>query len=130
MKIVDDDKLAYMLSKSILQATTMMVTDASLYVISSIHKGTKTSQFILEFPMFIDLSSNHFKGEIPEIMGNLGGLQSLNLSNNIVIGQIPPSLANLTNVEVLDLCTNNLSGEIPNQLSLLTFLSDSPCIIM
>ena len=70
----------------------------------------------------VDLSSNNFTGEIPEIMGNLTGLQTLNLSNNHLTGGIPLSLANLIDLEALDLSQNMLSGEIPQQLSKITFL--------
>lgn len=92
MKFVDDDHLSYMHSS----------TRCHAYFINSIHKGTEIRHLILEFSVFIDLSSNQFEGEIPEIIGNLSGLQSLNLSNNILTGQIPPSSANLTNLKALD----------------------------
>ncbi|XP_060967391.1 receptor like protein 26-like isoform X3 [Cannabis sativa] len=70
----------------------------------------------------IDLSSNNFSGEIPEIIGSLKALYSLNLSNNLLIGRIPPSLGTLTELESLDLSQNQLSGEIPRQLTDLKFL--------
>jgi Leucine-rich repeat (LRR) protein len=69
----------------------------------------------------IDFSSNKFEGEIPEILGTLKGLHSLNLSNNALIGYIPPSLGNLTNIESMDLSENKLFGEIPPQLAQLFF---------
>ncbi|KAK7401552.1 hypothetical protein VNO78_13121 [Psophocarpus tetragonolobus] len=71
----------------------------------------------------IDLSSNKFSGEIPDVMGDLTGLVLLNLSNNMLSGSIPSSLGNLSNLEALDLSLNNLSGKIPQQLEELTFLS-------
>ncbi|KAM6595157.1 hypothetical protein CsatA_002860 [Cannabis sativa] len=70
----------------------------------------------------IDLSSNNFSGQIPEIIGNLKALYSLNLSNNALNGRIPPSLGTLTELESLDLSQNQLSGEIPQQLTDLKFL--------
>ena len=70
----------------------------------------------------IDLSRNKFTGKIPEFIGILKGLQSLNLSGNMLTGSIPSSLGNLLQLESLDLSHNKLSGEIPQQLVQLTFL--------
>ncbi|GMN68201.1 hypothetical protein TIFTF001_037260 [Ficus carica] len=72
----------------------------------------------------IDLSSNKFNGEIPQFIGNLKALRSLNLSFNNLMGCIPSSLGNLMELESLDLSHNNLSGEIPQQLTGLTFLQN------
>ncbi|KAK3404317.1 hypothetical protein EUGRSUZ_K00622, partial [Eucalyptus grandis] len=55
-----------------------------------IYKGLK--QYypkILEVFTIIDLSSNLFKGEIPNAIGDLRGLRGLNLSNNLLTGHIP-----------------------------------------
>jgi len=71
----------------------------------------------------IDLSSNKFSGEIPNVIGDLTGLVLLNLSNNMLSGNIPSSLGKLSNLETLDLSVNTLSGKIPLQLQELTFLS-------
>ncbi|KAG4922637.1 hypothetical protein JHK82_051611 [Glycine max] len=71
----------------------------------------------------VDLSSNKFSGEIPDVIGNLTGLVLLNLSNNMLSGSIPSSLGKLSNLETLDLSLNSLSGKIPQQLAELTFLS-------
>ncbi|BBN69657.1 receptor like protein 6 [Prunus dulcis] len=62
----------------------------------------------------IDFSSNKFEGKIPEFIGNLTELRSLNISNNILTGSIPSSLGNLRKLESLDLSQNKLSGQIPN----------------
>ncbi|XP_062115660.1 putative receptor like protein 25 [Humulus lupulus] len=70
----------------------------------------------------IDLSSNNFSGQIPESIGSLKALYSLNLSNNALTGHIPPSLGALTELESLDLSQNQLSGKIPQQLAELKFL--------
>ncbi|CAN6865540.1 unnamed protein product [Brassica oleracea] len=75
----------------------------------------------------LDLSENAFNGEIPSSLGNLYNLTILNLSQNKLIGKIPPSLGNLSYLTVLTLCANNLVGEIPYSLANLshhlTFLS-------
>ncbi|XP_072055983.1 receptor-like protein 33 isoform X2 [Arachis hypogaea] len=70
----------------------------------------------------IDLSENKFEGEIPDVIGELHRLKSLNLSYNNLIGPIPPSLGNLTNLESLDLSSNMLDGNIPAELTNLNFL--------
>ncbi|XVF78881.1 hypothetical protein PTKIN_Ptkin14bG0173100 [Pterospermum kingtungense] len=70
----------------------------------------------------IDMSSNKFDGNIPEIVGNLTSLQVLNFSHNMLTGHIPSSFGNLTALESLDLSSNQLAGEIPMQLASLTFL--------
>lgn len=71
----------------------------------------------------IDLSSNRFDGQIPELVGNLRSLLVLNFSHNGLTGQIPSSVGNLINLESLDLSSNKLDGEIPGQLVSLTFLA-------
>ncbi|KAL2967172.1 hypothetical protein AAZX31_16G160700 [Glycine max] len=65
----------------------------------------------------IDLSSNHFSGEIPQEIENLFGLVSLNLSRNNLIGKIPSKIGKLTSLESLDLSRNQLGGSIPPSLT-------------
>ncbi|MED6122994.1 hypothetical protein PIB30_045204 [Stylosanthes scabra] len=65
----------------------------------------------------IDLSSNHFTGEIPKEIVYLVGLVSLNLSRNNLSGEIPAEIGNITSLESLDLSRNRLSGTIPSSLS-------------
>ncbi|XP_020417622.1 receptor-like protein 12 [Prunus persica] len=71
----------------------------------------------------IDLSSNNFEGEIPEQVGRLVELSTLNLSMNRLIGEIPSSIGKLRWLETLDLSHNQLSGHIPQNFSSLTSLS-------
>ncbi|XP_022716770.1 receptor-like protein 12 [Durio zibethinus] len=70
----------------------------------------------------IDLSSNLFGGEIPEIVGKLSSLQVLNFSHNNLTGYIPSTMGNMTELESLDLSSNKLVGKIPTQLAGLRFL--------
>ncbi|KAL7168234.1 hypothetical protein ACSBR2_038632 [Camellia fascicularis] len=70
----------------------------------------------------IDLSSNKFSGDIPNVTGRLNSLKVLNLSHNSLTGLIPSSLGDLTELESLDLSSNQLIGKIPNHLLSLTFL--------
>ncbi|CAL5360680.1 hypothetical protein CsSME_00051255 [Camellia sinensis var. sinensis] len=75
-------------------------------------------------PVFtaIDLSSNKFSGDIPNVIRRLNSLIVLNLSHNSLTGLIPSSLGDLTELESLDLSSNQLIGKIPNHLLSLTFL--------
>uniref|UniRef100_A0A7N2MLJ4 Leucine-rich repeat-containing N-terminal plant-type domain-containing protein n=1 Tax=Quercus lobata TaxID=97700 RepID=A0A7N2MLJ4_QUELO len=95
-----------------------------MYSMALTNKGIKREYWrIQDFFVGMDLSSNKFDGEIPNIMGNLKALKMLNLSNNVLSGSIPSSFANLSNLESLDLSQNMLSREIPPQLLDFTFLS-------
>ncbi|KAL1542389.1 hypothetical protein AAHA92_26490 [Salvia divinorum] len=71
----------------------------------------------------IDLSSNRFQGEIPDVIGNLTSLYLLNLSHNSLTDAIPRSLGALTELGSLDLSSNKLTGRIPDELTKLDFLS-------
>ncbi|VFQ73641.1 unnamed protein product [Cuscuta campestris] len=71
----------------------------------------------------MDFSSNRFEGHVPDVIGDLTGLQLLNLSRNHFSGQIPSSFSNMKNLESLDISRNQLSGQIPTQLTELTYLS-------
>jgi hypothetical protein len=62
-------------------------------------------------------------GQIPEEMGQLIMLQSLNLNNNKFYGLIPKSIGKLINLEELYLNNNDLSGEIPKEVESLEKLS-------
>ncbi|KAM5554389.1 hypothetical protein ABKV19_022663 [Rosa sericea] len=94
------------------------------YSITIICKGVERYYpKVREDLILIDISSNNFEGQIPEFIGKLKGIWSLNLSNNILTGHIPSSLSNLSRLESLDLSHNKLSGEIPQQLAQLDFLT-------
>ncbi|OWM67930.1 putative receptor like protein 25 isoform X1 [Punica granatum] len=89
-----------------------------------IYKGVQTQlSRIREALVIIDLSHNHFQGEIPKVIGSLQSLIGLNLSHNNFRGLIPTSLGNLTHLEWLDLSSNNFTGEIPATLTNLTSLA-------
>ncbi|XP_074317829.1 receptor-like protein 6 [Silene latifolia] len=77
---------------------------------------------ILEVFRVIDFSSNNFTGQIPDVIGELKGLQALNLSNNNLDGRIPASVANMIDLESLDLSRNILYGVIPPELAQITSL--------
>lgn len=64
---------------------------------------------------FIDLSSNHFRGQLPLISPHI---TMYNVANNSFSGPISPSICSVVNVEnkleVMDLSRNNLSGDLPD----------------
>ncbi|KAL1824406.1 hypothetical protein ACET3Z_011184 [Daucus carota] len=77
---------------------------------------------ILNIFTSIDISNNHFEGNIPHTMGELKSLVSLNLSLNALTGSIPKSIGTLKLLETLDLSRNKLTGQIPVELGDITFL--------
>ncbi|CAM0946823.1 unnamed protein product [Alopecurus aequalis] len=89
-----------------------------------VYKGASLQyRMPIAFPKVLDLSNNKLTGEIPQEIGKLKSLFSLNLSSNDLTGQIPISVCNLTNLLLLDLSNNNLTGAIPAALNSLHFLS-------
>ena len=58
---------------------------------------------------------NRLDGAIPETLGSIDVLNSLNVSNNKLSGSIPSSLAGLT-LSSIDFSNNQLSGAVPNSL--------------
>ncbi|GKV14795.1 hypothetical protein SLEP1_g25613 [Rubroshorea leprosula] len=73
---------------------------------------------------YMDSVTIIWKGlEIPEELGELNSLVSLNLSHNRLTGRIPSSLGKMAKLESLDLSSNKLDGWIPGQLTGLIFLS-------
>ncbi len=67
--------------------------------------------------------NNCITGIIPETIGNLTNLQSLNLFNNSLSGQIPTTICNLTKLTELELSQNQLSGNIPDSIGKLNLLT-------
>ncbi|KAL2930916.1 hypothetical protein RDABS01_036326 [Bienertia sinuspersici] len=65
----------------------------------------------------LDLSGNQLNGQIPGSIGYLGRLSYLKLSRNKLSGQIPQRVANLTGLSFLDLSFNNLTGPTPRILA-------------
>ncbi|XP_040368616.1 receptor-like protein 12 isoform X2 [Rosa chinensis] len=101
--------------------TTSITHDLEYYRIYSFNVGYYSITIICKgveryYPrvredlILIDISSNNFEGKIPEFIGKLQGIWSLNLSNNILTGRIPSSLSNLSRLESLDLSHNKLSA--------------------
>ena len=71
----------------------------------------------------LNLGSNRLRGEIPAGLGNVTNLTELHVSFNQLSGTIPAGLGNLTNLTELNLWSNRLSGKIPVELGSLTNLT-------
>lgn len=65
---------------------------------------------------WLDLSSNNFRGSIPQAFGNLSELEVLDLSFNKFGNMIPVELGRLRSLRSLNLSSNLLTGPIPNEL--------------
>ncbi|XP_052138099.1 receptor kinase-like protein Xa21 [Oryza glaberrima] len=76
----------------------------------------------LTFLRTLNLSTNHFSGQIPPL-NHLRKIQILDLSSNSLTGAIPDTLTNCSSLTILDLNINSLSGEIPLKIGLLSNLS-------
>ncbi|GAV78043.1 Pkinase domain-containing protein/LRR_1 domain-containing protein/LRR_6 domain-containing protein, partial [Cephalotus follicularis] len=61
----------------------------------------------------LDLYLNNLTGIIPQSLGKLQKLRFLRLNNNSLSGQIPGSLTAIMSLQVLDLSNNLLTGDIP-----------------
>ncbi|KAL6124215.1 hypothetical protein ACLB2K_076730 [Fragaria x ananassa] len=62
--------------------------------------------------VFLDLSNNTFAGNIPSTVGSLSSIETLKLDNNMFVGELPSSLKNCTNLRAFDVENNELSGPI------------------
>lgn len=58
----------------------------------------------------IELPRNHLSGQLPDEIGQMIDLETLNLSDNNLSGELPIALQNLTKLKSLNLSHNRLSG--------------------
>ena len=65
---------------------------------------------------FLWLYDDSLSGEIPESIGKLTSLDTLNLSYNQLTGNLPKSIGRLTRLNWLYLYLNQLSGMMPDSL--------------
>ena len=68
------------------------------------------------------LAGNGLEGVVPESLGQLTGLTTLDLMGNRLSGTIPAALGVLAHLDFLDLSRNRLTGTIPTALARLTRL--------
>lgn len=64
----------------------------------------------------LDLSRNHFTGEVPGCLMGINGI--LNLARNNLQATIPSSNNSVCNLQALNLENNNISGTLPTSLKL------------
>ena len=62
----------------------------------------------------LDLSQNMLTGEIPPLLGELQYLETLNLFHNRLSGTIPHTFDHLISLTVVDISYNQLKGPLPN----------------
>ncbi|HRP58538.1 MAG TPA: hypothetical protein PLH26_20990, partial [Agriterribacter sp.] len=60
------------------------------------------------------LPDNNLNGTLPNSLGNLTNLVSLQLHNNQLQNKIPVSLGFISSLSIIDLSHNQLSGELPD----------------
>ena len=70
----------------------------------------------------LDFADNELTGPIPETLGQLNNLQALSLGGNELTGPIPETLGQLNNLQYLGLVLNELTGPIPETLGQLNNL--------
>lgn len=68
------------------------------------------------------LADNGLEGVVPECLGTLTSLTTLDLMGNRLSDNIPAALGTLANLGFLDLSHNRLTGQIPAELACLTRL--------
>ncbi|KAH0732164.1 hypothetical protein KY289_003352 [Solanum tuberosum] len=67
----------------------------------------------------IDLSNNFLNGTLPVSLLNASELQVLSLSNNAISGELTESIGGLKSLKVLNLSVNAFVGNLPQKLSFL-----------
>ncbi|CAL9007220.1 unnamed protein product, partial [Prunus brigantina] len=75
-----------------------------------------TSTIEESYLTYLDLSSNHVSGELPDCWINFQELLFLDLSNNSLSGKIPTTMGHLISIWTLNLNNNRFVGELPSQL--------------
>lgn len=81
-----------------------------------------TLDYSQERVQYIHLSYNNLLGRIPEEIGNLTELYTLDLSGNTLTGEIPSSIGNMHILGYLYLNNNQLTGSIPQEIGNLSDL--------
>ncbi|PPD89838.1 hypothetical protein GOBAR_DD13226 [Gossypium barbadense] len=73
-------------------------------------------------PRGLNLADNSFYNQIPQEIGRLRRLETLQLTNNSIRGEIPSNLSACSKLTLVDMRSNQLAGEIPASLGLLSNL--------
>ena len=64
----------------------------------------------------LNVRDNNLEGPIPPELGQLERLEYLNLESTRLTGPIPPELGQLERLEIMNLASNALTGQIPPEL--------------
>ncbi|WOH04767.1 hypothetical protein DCAR_0624179 [Daucus carota subsp. sativus] len=72
---------------------------------------------LIQYLRTLDLSSNFMNGTLPGSLFNASELQVLSLSNNVISGELPKLIPGLKNLQVLNLSDNALAGKVPESLT-------------
>ncbi|KAF3788746.1 putative LRR receptor-like serine/threonine-protein kinase [Nymphaea thermarum] len=86
--------------------------------------GIPSSLFRCSSLVFLNLSQNYFGGPIPDGVGLLARLQTLDLSNNNFVGDVPAGLSRLSALRFLYLNDNLLDGLISPEIGNLSSLEE------
>lgn len=69
----------------------------------------------------LDLGSNRFTGQLPELLGEFRSLLNLWLSENSLEGSLPSTMCNFKHLRLFDVHKNSLTSEIPPCVSVAPF---------
>jgi len=76
------------------------------------HGITCNDDYVIE----LKLDENQLEGSLPDEIGVLLSLESLNADDNSITGSIPSTIGNLINMIEIDIDTNYLGGTIPDEI--------------
>ncbi|CAA7391153.1 unnamed protein product [Spirodela intermedia] len=105
---IDSNKLPGKLPDDLFQMASL----SRLYLQDNRLSGDLSRLGNLSHLVELDISSNNFSGNLPDVFGGLKKLRYFVASTNWFEGQLPPSLSNLSTIQVLNLRKNLFSGEI------------------
>ncbi|XP_022862745.1 receptor kinase-like protein Xa21 [Olea europaea var. sylvestris] len=63
------------------------------------------------------MDTNNIQGQIPQELGHLSLLKTIDFPVNHLVGEIPESIFNLSNLILLSLTQNEISGNLPSSLN-------------
>ncbi len=73
------------------------------------------------------LADNNLSGTLPDEIGDLTGLVTLDVQGNQIGGTIPETIGSLTGFSSLNLCSNQFTGNLPDELFQLSQLHELSC---
>ncbi|CAI8598586.1 unnamed protein product [Vicia faba] len=110
------NKLVGVIPKEIFQLSGL----TTLYLHGNSLNGSLPPEFKMEQLQTMIVSDNKLSGNIPKIEVNV--LKILKMARNKFSGSIPNSLGDLASLVTLDLSSNNLTGPIPESLEKLEYM--------